>query len=93
MFWFMLGPMFLLLIAVGIVNSGTGWLTRLDALYAGVVALTLVCRWLDQRSRSITKNEGQPSTTEDFRRYVGSMLLAAAVGWIVANVAGNHILN
>lgn len=92
-FGFLLGPMFLVLTTMSIVNSGSGWLTRLDAIFAGLVALMFLCRWVEQRSGSATTSKGEPATSADFRRYIRVLLFAASLVWVVANVLGNHVLH
>ena len=92
-FCFLLGPMFLVLTAMGIVNSGSGWFTNLDALFACLVVLTVVSRWVEQRSGSATTAKGEPATMRDFRRYLRSVLLIATLVWVAANLLGNHVLH
>ena len=89
----LLGPMFLVLTTMGIVNSGSGWFTKLDALFAGLVALMVACRWVEQRSGSATTAKGEPATMQDFRRYVRFVLLIATLIWVAANLLGNHVLH
>ena len=89
----LLGPMLLALTAMGIVNSGSGWFTKLDAIFAGLLALIVACRWVEQRSGSATTAKGEPATMQDFRRYVRSVLLIATLIWVAANLLGNHVLH
>ena len=89
----LLGPMFLALTAMGIVNSGSGWFTKLDALFGCLLVLTVVCRWVEQRSGSATTGKGEPATMQDFWRYLRSVLLIAALIWVAANLLGNHVLH
>jgi hypothetical protein len=89
----LLGPMFLVLTTMSIVNSGSGWFTKLDALFACLVVLTVASRWVEQRSGSATTAKGEPATMQDFRRYVRSVLLIATLVWVAANLLGNHVLH
>ena len=89
----LLGPMFLVLTAMSIVNSGSGWFTKLDAIFAGLLTLMVACRWVEQRSGSATTAKGEPATMQDFRRYVRSVLLIATLIWVAANLLGNHVLH
>ena len=89
----LLGPMLLALTAMGILNSGSGWFTKLDAIFAGLLALMVACRWVEQRSGSATTAKGERSTMQDFRRYVRSVLLIATLIWVAANLLGNHVLH
>jgi len=92
-FGYLLGPMLLMLTAMSIVNSGSGWFTKLDALFACLVVLTVASRWVEQRSGSATTAKGEPATMQDFRRYVRSVLLIATLVWVAANLLGNHVLH
>jgi hypothetical protein len=85
--------MFLVLTTMSIVNSGSGWFTKLDALFACLVVLTVASRWVEQRSGSATTAKGEPATMQDFRRYVRSVLLIATLVWVAANLLGNHVLH
>ena len=89
----LLGPMVLVLTTMSIVNSGSGWFTKLDALFACLVVLTVASRWVEQRSGSATTAKGEPATMQDFRRYVRSVLLIATLVWVAANLLGNHVLH
>lgn len=91
--WALIGPMALLGVAYGIVSGGAGWLTALDAVFAGVVGLMILGRWVDQRSGSGLTLTGEPATESQLRRYVTMLMAVACVVWVIANVAGNHVLN
>ncbi len=89
--WCLAGPMVLFVTLFGIVNSGSGWLTVLDAVYLVTVALILGCRWLEQRSGRGMTLYGQPSTWKDFRRYAVGLVILTFGAWVVANLLGNHV--
>lgn len=91
--WFFFGPLVLVLAAVGILTSGSGWTTALDAVYLTVVALMVWGRWVEQRSGQAMTATGEPATWKDFRRYVEVLVPLAAAVWIAANLLGNHVLN
>jgi hypothetical protein len=90
--WLVFGPIALFVALYGIINSGTGWFTILDALFFLVVAMTIVARWADQKSGQGTTADGDPSTWNDFRRYATRLALLSAVAWIAANILGNHFI-
>lgn len=89
--WFFIGPLALFLLVLGIASAGSGWATALDVLFFGFVAVMVWCRWVEQRSGRATTAYGEPATSEDFRRYVLTLLPLAAGAWLVANLLGNHI--
>jgi hypothetical protein len=86
-----LGPMALVIVCLGIVNSSTGWLTPLDAAYFAILGLMIACRWAEQKSGQATTATGEPATWFDFKRYVVALVPLAVVVWIVVNVVGNHV--
>jgi len=90
--WVLAGPLALIGITYGIVSSGTGWLTGLDAAFGIVVVLMLLGRWVEQRAGTTTTLTGEPATPEQFKRYMTLLPPLAAAVWIVANVLGNHVL-
>jgi divalent metal cation (Fe/Co/Zn/Cd) transporter len=90
--WVIAGPLAALAIALGIVTSGGGWLTGLDAAFGVVVGLMLLGRWVEHRSGAATAVTGEPATPEQFKRYMTLMPLLAAAVWIVANVVGNYVV-
>lgn len=90
--WALVGPLVLLLITVGIVSSGSGWLTGLDAGFAVVAGLMLLGRWVEQRSGAATTFAGQPAGTSAFARYAMTVIATTALIWVIANAVGNHVL-
>ncbi len=90
--WVIGGPVALLGLTYGIVSSGTGWFTGLDAAFAIVIGLTLLGRWVEYRSGAATTVSGEPTTPAQFRRYVTFLPPVAAGMWILANIIGNHVL-
>lgn len=90
--WVILGPLALLAITYGIVSSGAGWLTVLDAAFAMVAILMLLGRWIEQRSGSATTITGEPATPVQLKRYARFLIPGAAVVWVLANTLGNHVL-
>ncbi len=86
------GMLVMTLLLMGIVTSGRGWLTALDGLFFLVLAVTVGCRWIDQRSGFAVNDDGEPLTWAHFWRYVGILVPTAVAAWVLANVAGNHLL-
>lgn len=91
--WLLAGPFALLVTLYGIVNTSSGWVTTLDAVFFVIVGLMIGCRWAEQRSGQGTSAYGEPSTWADFQRYVKALVPLALGAWMVANVLGNHILS
>jgi hypothetical protein len=90
--WMVVGPFALGALLLGIVKSGSGWLTGLDLGLLIAVVLMVCARWIDQRSGRGTTVYGEPSTWADFRRYALILPVLAGAAWFVANVIGNYLL-
>jgi hypothetical protein len=89
-FWFFIGPFVLAIITVHIIQAGTGWATIQDAVFFLFVALMVLARWIDQKSGQGTTIEGAPSSWQEFRRYVFSLVSLSFAVWVAANVLGNY---
>jgi hypothetical protein len=88
-FWMMIGPITLAVLAFNIANTGRGWLIGLDIAYLLVLTAVLAARWLEFRSGQGQTAEGLPLTAGGLRRY---LLITASVGlvvWVGANFIGN----
>ncbi|MBI5862919.1 MAG: hypothetical protein HZB38_00110 [Planctomycetes bacterium] len=91
--WVFLGPLVMLLATAGIVVTGSGWLTGLDALFGIIVVLMLLGRWIDHRRGTDATTYGDPATPGQFRRYMTILPIVAAGLWAAANLVGNHLLS
>ena len=91
-FWMMIGPLALILLAFKIVQTGTGWLTPIDLSFFGVLAAVIVCRWLEFRGGDPRTSTGEPATPDDLRRFVVTATLGGVGVWALANVLGLHLL-
>ncbi len=91
-FWMMVGPMTLSLLAIGIIDIGTSWLTPVDFAFLLVLALLFLARWVEFRGGNPRTAEGKPAAPGDFRRYVLTGLPLGLGVWVIANLIGNHWL-
>jgi hypothetical protein len=92
-FWMMVGPLALTLLAFTIIRIGSGWLTWADMAYLGVLGGMLLARWVEFRGGNPKTGDGQPATPIHLRRYIQSTVPLGVGMWVVANVIGNHLLN
>jgi hypothetical protein len=92
MTWVLIGPIVLILTGIGIITSASGWLTKIDAFYGFMVILILFARWVEFGTGRAMTLTGELVTNDQFRRYMIVLPLTAAIGWIIANSLGNHIL-
>lgn len=92
MFWLLLGPAILLLLALSIAKRGSSWFTPHDVAYLCVLGLVLFARWFEFRENPTT-GAGEPATPADLRKY---LIGATAIGmglWCTAHGLGNYFLN
>jgi hypothetical protein len=89
-FWMMVGPMLLAILAVSIVSIGNGWFTAADFGFLGVLGLLITARWLEFHAGSPQTSTGEPATPDHLRRYVLGALLIGVGIWVAANLLGNY---
>jgi hypothetical protein len=90
--WSLLGPLFLLFAAAVIVQSGGGWFTSHDLLFAVILLATILCRCADYRYGKRTNSAGEPVAILDLRHYTFAWALAGGAVWVIANLIGNHAM-
>jgi hypothetical protein len=92
-FWMMLGPMVLAILAFNIAKRGNGWFTGVDIAFLVILVGLLFARWLEFLGGSPQTSTGDPATPRHLRQYaVGALSLGLGV-WVIANVLGNHWLH
>lgn len=75
--WIIVGPMFLMVLALSIARRNTGWLTLLDLCFRLILGGMLLGRWLEFRSGTAVTGIGGPAMPADLRRY---LVVATLVG-------------
>jgi hypothetical protein len=90
--WTALGPLALVATIWGVAAAHKGWLTPLDAVFAVIVGLMILARWVEQRSGTATTMTGEPATAAQCKRYTVLLVVIAAVAWIAAKVLGSYVL-
>lgn len=93
LFWILVGPLVLAILALAIVNSGSGWLTAIDAAFFVILACVLAARWFEFQRGHATTATGQPADRRVIINYTIGTILAGICLWIVANFVGNHLLS
>ena len=92
-YWMMLGPLLLALLAFTIIDRGNGWFTPADLAFLVVLGGLLLARWLEFRGGNPQTSTGEPATPAHLRRYVCGAVLLGFAAWGVANLLGNHWLS
>lgn len=93
LYWIFIGPMFLVLMLLGVLNDDQGRLLIFSAAYLVALVLLPTSRWLDVHSGRGQTAEGQPATWAHWWRYtlgvvgIGLAALAAACGWVLLQAA------
>jgi len=90
-YWMLLGPIALLIGAVGVFMHGTGWFTGADAALAIIAGAMIGCRWYDLKYGSGLEADGQPDTPEGVRRYTLKIAGVAIGAWVIGNLLWNVI--
>jgi divalent metal cation (Fe/Co/Zn/Cd) transporter len=91
--WTAIGPLALVATLWGVASTHKGWLTPLDAVFALVVGLMILARWVEQRSGTATTMTGEPATAAQCKRYTVLLVVIAGVAWIAAKTVGGYLLH
>jgi hypothetical protein len=92
LYWTGLGPIFALMLLVGVAQNATGWFTTTDAVYFAAVGLLGLSRWLEFRMGKAETTAGKTATWNDLTKYLIVVALLALLAWIVAKVIGLYLL-
>lgn len=90
LFWMMLGPAVLFLLAISIARDGGGWFTLKDFAFLTVLGGLLPARIVEFGGGDPRTATGKPATRQELRRYFVTVLFTGIVAWTVANLIGNH---
>ncbi|MGE3314479.1 MAG: hypothetical protein AB7O26_05130 [Planctomycetaceae bacterium] len=86
LFWMMLGPVFLFLIAIQIADGGERWFTGADIVFGLVLIGVVLARWFDFRTGNARTAYGQTATREDLRRFVVAAIPSGLALWVAAKL-------
>jgi len=89
-YWLMIGPMLLLLLAFHIARTGDGWLTTADYVFWGMLAVLPLARWLEFRGGHPKTNTGEPASDTELQRYFVMAPLVGAAIWVISHLIGNY---
>lgn len=87
MFWMLVGPATLFILAYAMVTQRDGWWSTASLAFLVILPLVLLARWLDPLNA-----EGEPAAPDTFRRYTAFALPAGLALWGIANWVANHWL-
>ncbi len=91
LFWMILGPIGLILLAMVILRHGAFSLR--DGVFAIALLGAMFARYVDVSRYHGKTAEGAPATMKDVRSYMRGLLLLAVAVWGGAHVAGQVILD
>jgi len=91
-FWMMLGPVMLFVVAISIARQGEGWWTGLDMLYLVTLPALIVARLFEFQAGDPQTTTGEPATFADLQQYAVGVVLVGMAVWLAANLLGNHWL-
>jgi hypothetical protein len=87
MFWMMIGPGILSILALTIAEGHQGWFAGRSIAFLFVLIAVTLARRLDPLTA-----DGEPATQGDLRWHVLFTLSLGLAAWVTANLLGNHLL-
>jgi hypothetical protein len=87
-FWMMLGNILLLVLCLSIARQLPWTFTWRDGAYALGLGTLLAVRWIDITRLGGRTADGDPATTDDWRRWALRTSAFAAAGWCFAQAIG-----
>jgi hypothetical protein len=90
--WMMVGPIALLLLVLNIAREWDGWLTLPGLAYFVALLGTVFGRWLEFRCGFPMTATGEPAVADHLRRYALAFGTIGVGVWVVANLAGEHLM-
>jgi hypothetical protein len=87
LFWLMIGPAILLLLAYAIAANQKGWFAPMSIGFLVVLAGMIMARRSDPHDGA-----GDPTTLSQLRRYTVCTIGLGIVAWVVVNLLGNYWL-
>lgn len=89
--WFFFGPCGLAFSGLAMVTGKGGWVAPPSIIYLVVLGAMIGGRYLEQNSGNGLNAEGQPSTWDDYHKYVRTVMPALFGVWVVLNVVGGFV--
>lgn len=86
LYWFFIGPMFLVLMLLGVLNDTQGRTLVFNLAYLVGLACLPLSRWLEMRTGRAQTAEGRPATWADFRSYSLTAVAAGLTALVLANL-------
>lgn len=87
LFWMMLGPALLFLLAGIIAKNGNGWFAPASIAFVIILIGVIVARWSDPET-----GYGDPTTPADLPKFTVGTIVVGLITWLLANALGNHWL-
>jgi hypothetical protein len=85
LFWMLIGPAILFMLAGTIAGNDTGWFAPASIAFLVILPVMIAARWMDGDN-----SYGDPTTPAEVTTYtIGAIIVGLAL-WVVANFAGNH---
>jgi hypothetical protein len=88
--WLFFGPLALMMVLMGIVQTGEGWLTGFDIAFFVILVAMVLGRALEFASGAPQTADGTPATPGHLFRYMIWMPATALAFWVVANFFANR---
>lgn len=92
LFWMLIGPMILTLLALSIASRGESWFTAFDLIFLACLCLLPLARWYEFQAGNPRTSTGEAASGRDLRGYRMFALFIGLAVWVSANVLGIYVL-
>jgi hypothetical protein len=90
LFWMMIGPILLFILAFANTMDRNGWHSGADIGFFIVLIATVYARWREYRAGGAQTADGQPATPAQVHRFIAATLAIGLAVWAIANAIGNY---
>jgi hypothetical protein len=91
LYWMMLGPFLLAIMALAMIRGDGEWFSPSSVSYLVFLAGLPLARWWELRTGNAKNSAGEPATAHDIRKYAVIVAIAGLAVWAAALAIGNYL--